>query len=41
MSSDAPSSDPDKYQDYPEQLHAGRIGLGPNYKTGPVSVQFQ
>jgi hypothetical protein len=23
-------------QDYPEQKHAGAVGLGPNYKRGPV-----
>ncbi|KAF8632116.1 hypothetical protein AX14_010855 [Amanita brunnescens Koide BX004] len=35
MSSAVPPPDPAKDQDYPEQLHAGRAGLGPNYKTGP------
>ncbi|KAF8347536.1 hypothetical protein F5887DRAFT_1072535 [Amanita rubescens] len=35
MSSGTPSSDAAEGQGYPEQLHAGKVGLGPNYPTGP------
>lgn len=26
---------------YPEQIHAGKVGYGPNYRTGPVCRPYQ
>ena len=34
---DAPAPPPAGSEDLPEQLHAGKVGYGPNYHRGPVS----
>jgi hypothetical protein len=36
-SADAPAPPPAGSEDLPEQLHAGKVGYGPNYHRGPVS----